>query len=69
MSEAPWTVRRVLAWTTQHFDKRDVDAPRLASELLLAQVLGLDRVHLYTDLARPLGDRLVTAGWPVVTAG
>jgi release factor glutamine methyltransferase len=54
MSEAPWTVRRVLAWTTQHFDKRDVDAPRLASELLLAHVLGLDRVHLYTDLDRPL---------------
>jgi len=54
MSEAPWTVRRVLGWTTQHFDKRGVDAPRLASELLLAHVLGLTRVRLYTDLDRPL---------------
>jgi release factor glutamine methyltransferase len=54
MSEAAWTVRRVLAWTTQHFDKRAVDAPRLASELLLAHVLGVDRVRLYTDLDRPL---------------
>jgi release factor glutamine methyltransferase len=54
MSEAPWTVRRVLGWTTQHFDKRGVDAPRLASELLLAHVLGVDRVRLYTDLDRPL---------------
>ena len=53
MSEA-WTVRRVLGWTTQHFDRRGVDAPRLASELLLAHVLGLDRVRLYTDLDRPL---------------
>ncbi len=54
MSEAPWTVRRVLGFTTQHFDKRGVDAPRLASELLLAHVLRLDRVRLYTDLDRPL---------------
>ncbi len=54
MSEAPWTVRRVLGFTTAHFDKRGVDAPRLASELLLAHVLGVDRVRLYTDLERPL---------------
>jgi release factor glutamine methyltransferase len=54
MSAAPWTVRRVLGFATQHFDKRGVDAPRLASELLLAHALGTDRVHLYTDLDRPL---------------
>jgi release factor glutamine methyltransferase len=61
MSEAPWTVRRVLAWTTQHFDKHDVDAPRLASELLLSHVLGVDRVRLYTDLDRPLEKAELTA--------
>jgi release factor glutamine methyltransferase len=61
MTTAPWTVRRVLAFTTQHFDKRGVDAPRLASELLLAHVLRLDRVRLYTDLDRPLDkDELAT---------
>jgi release factor glutamine methyltransferase len=54
MSEASWTVRRVLGFTTRHFDKHGVDAPRLASELLLAHVLGVDRVRLYTDLDRPL---------------
>jgi release factor glutamine methyltransferase len=54
MSEAPWTVRRVLGWTTLHFNRRGVDAPRLASELLLSHVLGVDRVRLYTDLDRPL---------------
>ena len=61
MSEAPWTVRRVLAWTRQHFEKRGVDAPRLASELLLAHLLGLDRVRLYTDLDRPLEKRELSA--------
>ena len=54
MSEPPWTVRRVLGWTTQHFEKRSVDAPRLTAELLLAHVLGVDRVRLYIDLDRPL---------------
>ena len=54
MSEGPWTVRRVLTWTTRHFERRGIDAPRLTSELLLTHVLGLSRVQLYTDLDRPL---------------
>jgi release factor glutamine methyltransferase len=54
MSDGPWTVRRVLGWTTQHFEKQGVDAPRLTSELLLAHVLATSRVRLYTELDRPL---------------
>jgi release factor glutamine methyltransferase len=45
----------VLGWTTEHFTKQDVDAPRLTAEILLAHSLQLDRVKLYTDLDRPLG--------------
>jgi release factor glutamine methyltransferase len=54
MNEGPWTVRRVLAWTTQHFEKQGVDAPRLTSEMLLAHLLSTSRVRLYTELDRPL---------------
>jgi len=54
MSEQPWTVRRVLGWTTQHFEKLGLDSPRLTAELLLAHVLHTSRVRLYTDLDRPL---------------
>ena len=54
MSEQPWTVRRVLGWTTQHFEKLGMDSPRLTAELLLAHVLHASRVRLYTDLDRPL---------------
>lgn len=54
MSEQPWTVRRVLGWTTQHFERLAVDSPRLTAELLLAHVLHTSRVRLYTDLDRPL---------------
>lgn len=53
MSET-WTVRKVLTWTTGHFEKKDVDAPRLTAELLLGHVLGCTRVRLYVDLDRPL---------------
>ncbi len=54
MSEQPWTVRRVLAWTSGHFEKLGLDSPRLTAELLLAHVLKTSRVRLYTDLDRPL---------------
>ncbi len=54
MSDETWTVRKVLGWTSQHFEKSSVDAPRLTAELLLAHSLKLDRIKLYTDLDRPL---------------
>lgn len=54
MSDETWTVRKVVGWTTQHFEKSSVDAPRLTAELLLGHTLKLDRVTLYTQLDRPL---------------
>ncbi|HME89807.1 MAG TPA: peptide chain release factor N(5)-glutamine methyltransferase [Myxococcaceae bacterium] len=53
MSEG-WTVRSVLGWTTEYFNRRSIDAPRLTAEVLLAQVMRGDRVQLYIDLDRPL---------------
>jgi release factor glutamine methyltransferase len=56
-----WTIRRVLTWTAQHFEKKDIDAPRLTAEVLLSHVLKVDRVRLYVDLDRPLSkDELST---------
>ncbi len=54
MSQEIWTVRRLLAWTTQHFEKRQIDSPRLTAEVLLAHVLKVGRVRLYVDLDRPV---------------
>lgn len=53
-SRESWTIRKVLTWTAQHFEKREIDAPRLTAEILLAHVLGESRVKLYVDLDRPL---------------
>jgi release factor glutamine methyltransferase len=53
----PWTVRRILEWTSGFFTRKNVDAPRLAAELLLAHVLNCPRLKLYTDYERVLSDK------------
>lgn len=50
----PWTIQRVLGWTSEYFSNKGLDSSRLTAELLLAQALGCDRVHLYMDFSRPL---------------
>ena len=43
----PWTVKRLLGWTTDHFKKHGSDSPRLDAEILLATALGCKRIDLY----------------------
>jgi len=50
----PWTLHRVLAWTTERFTALRLEGPRLQADLLLAHALETDRLHLYMDLQRPL---------------
>ena len=50
-----WTVKAILAWTTQYFAKLGLDSPRVDAELLLARVLDCNRVRLYIDQDKPLG--------------
>lgn len=49
-----WTIGRVLRWAQEDFAKRGLSAPRLDAELLLGECLGMSRVQLITDSARPL---------------
>jgi release factor glutamine methyltransferase len=51
-----WTPLRLIAWTQEFFAKKGVDAPRLTAEVLLAHALSCDRVRLYLDFDKPLGD-------------
>jgi release factor glutamine methyltransferase len=46
----------MLAWMTDDFRGRGIESPRLDGELILSDVLGIDRVRLYMDLERPLSD-------------
>jgi len=51
-NDAPWTIRRLLEWTTAFFARKEVDSPRLAAELLLSHVLAAPRIRIYTDYDR-----------------
>ncbi len=51
---ARWTILDVMQWAAKYFTSHDVESPRLSSELLLAHVLGLNRLDLYLDYDRPL---------------
>ncbi|MCE2925131.1 MAG: peptide chain release factor N(5)-glutamine methyltransferase [Phycisphaeraceae bacterium] len=48
-----WDTRRLLGWIQQAFASRAMDSPRLAAEILLAHVLGTERLKLYMDPDRP----------------
>lgn len=51
---ASWTVARLLSVSADFLGTKGSSSPRLDAELLLGQVLGLDRIHLYTQYDRPL---------------
>jgi release factor glutamine methyltransferase len=44
----PWTVGRLLQWTTDYLKRHGSDSPRLDAEVLLAEALGCKRIELYT---------------------
>lgn len=41
-----WTIKALLAWTTDYLKKKGNDAPRLEAQILLAHVLALPRIEL-----------------------
>jgi len=51
-----WTTQRLLQWTTQHLERKGLESPRVAAEMLLAHVLGCKRLALYMDAQRPASE-------------
>ncbi|MFB6262692.1 MAG: peptide chain release factor N(5)-glutamine methyltransferase [Bradymonadaceae bacterium] len=53
----PWTVRKLLRWTTRFFDEEaNSESPRLDAELLLGDVLEMERVELYARSDAPVDE-------------
>lgn len=48
-----WTTRSLLQWMAEAFREKGVESPRLSAELLLAHVIGCDRLRLYMEADRP----------------
>jgi len=51
-----WTVLRILEWTADYFARKGIEGGRREAELLLGSVLRLDRVGVYLQFDRPLGE-------------
>lgn len=49
-----WTVKKILEWGIEFFNKKDIPQARLSAELLLASVLELSRMELYLNYSRVL---------------
>jgi release factor glutamine methyltransferase len=47
-TEQPWTIGRLLEWTTQFLARKGAESPRLDAQLLLSHALGCTRTQLYT---------------------
>ncbi|MCG8648535.1 MAG: hypothetical protein MI861_01805, partial [Pirellulales bacterium] len=50
-TQQPWTVLRLLEWTTDFFRKKGSESPRLDAEILLAHARDCSRIELYTAFA------------------
>jgi len=70
-----WTIKALLAWTTDFLAKKGIEGPRNEAQLLLGHVLGYDKTYLTVNFAeqpseadrnrfKELIQRRV-AGWPV----
>jgi release factor glutamine methyltransferase len=61
MPEREWSVAEIIQVTTDYLAKRDPSCPRLEAELLLSEVLKLNRINLYVNFERILTEAEVKA--------
>ncbi|WP_314641618.1 peptide chain release factor N(5)-glutamine methyltransferase [uncultured Veillonella sp.] len=66
MHKEIWTIGRILQWTEQYFQSKEMDTPRLDGEVLLSHVLGKERIYLYTHYDQPLIQEELDAFRPLV---
>src|SRR5262245_61661681 len=52
----PWTVLRLLTWTTDYLKQHGSDSPRLDAEVLLAHARGCERIMLYAAFDQVVSD-------------
>lgn len=49
-----WTIGSLVKWAAADFRARGIENPRLDAELIVAHALGIDRMRVILDSARPL---------------
>jgi release factor glutamine methyltransferase len=58
--DEPWTIGRLLTWTTDYLKRQQSANPRLDAELLLAESCGCQRIELYTRFSEPVSEEVRT---------
>ena len=58
MNDVPWTIGRLLSWTTEFLGEKGSESPRLDAEVLLAHACDCQRIELYTRFAEEPSDEL-----------
>jgi release factor glutamine methyltransferase len=59
-TEQPWTIQRLLEWTTKYLADKRCEFPRLDAEVLLAQVMKCKRIQVYTRFDEIATDEMRT---------
>jgi len=49
-----WTIKALLDWSEKYFADKNIDAPKLTSQLLLSHILSLNRIDLFVQFERIL---------------
>jgi release factor glutamine methyltransferase len=58
---AEWTIGKIIEWTRGFFEKKGIAQPRLEAEILLAHILGIERIDLYMKYDQAVGEAERTA--------
>jgi release factor glutamine methyltransferase len=53
-SSPPWTIIKIIQWSTSYLKKHDIESPRATGEILLAHALQRKRIDLYLNYDQPL---------------
>jgi release factor glutamine methyltransferase len=54
IKESPWTILKLIQWTTSFFTSHRIEGARASAEILLANTLGIKRIDLYLRYDQPL---------------
>lgn len=54
VQDALWTIKSIVQWSTQYLKEHGSPSPRLDAEILLASILGCERISLYINFDKPL---------------
>ena len=60
-ADEPWTIGRLLTWTTGFLKNHGSDSPQLDAQVLLAHARGCERIELYTAYAEVAPESVRTA--------